>query len=254
MAYEPFSRAGTVMLFAPLPDEVDLTTFLERCRRTGRRVCAARAAWQERSMEPAEVGGVLWEQMVPIRFGLREPAADAPIIPMEAIDLVIVPETEDLRAPVVREVQEDRGRPGMVLEDGLETGHHLRGETLCRHRETDRRVVTDHQLLDLPGHQLYVVAAVVDPYVNGVHVSLLEPGEWTASDESLAERCLAGGPAALEKGELTDLLYQPQAMLHMHRSVWLRPAEGIHAVWTQAVESYRRRIDAGLPDDRHAIR
>jgi hypothetical protein len=29
----------------------------------------------------------------------------------------------------------------------------------------------------------------------------------------------------------------------MHRAVWLRPAEGIHDVWTQAVESYRRRID-----------
>jgi hypothetical protein len=35
-------------------------------------------------------------------------------------------------------------------------------------------------------------------------------------------------------------------MLHLHRAVWLRPAESIHTVWTQAVESYRRRMDAAL--------
>ena len=35
-------------------------------------------------------------------------------------------------------------------------------------------------------------------------------------------------------------------MLMMHRAVWLRSAEGIHSVWTQAVESYRRRLDQPL--------
>jgi membrane glycosyltransferase len=88
-----------------------------------------------------------------------------------------------------------------------------------------------------------IVAAVVDPYVNGVHVSLLEHSEITSTDESLAERCLSEGPSGLTKNELTDLLYLAPAMLMMHRAVWLRPAEGIHDVWTQAVESYRRRLD-----------
>ncbi len=89
-----------------------------------------------------------------------------------------------------------------------------------------------------------LVAAVVDPYVNGVHVSLLEPAELTPAAEALAERCLAEGPAAMTKQELGELLYLAPAMLHLHRSVWLRPAERIHAVWTQAVESYRRRLDS----------
>jgi membrane glycosyltransferase len=88
-----------------------------------------------------------------------------------------------------------------------------------------------------------IVAAVVDPYVNGVHVSLLEHAEITPSDESLAERCLSEGPCGLSKNELTELLYLAPAMLMMHRAVWLRPAEGMHDVWTQAVESYRRRLD-----------
>ena len=88
-----------------------------------------------------------------------------------------------------------------------------------------------------------VVAAVVDPYVNGVHVSLLEQSELTPPEEALAERCLSEGPTGLSKNELSELLYAAPAMLMMHRAVWLRPAEGIHSAWTQAVESYRRRLD-----------
>ena len=88
-----------------------------------------------------------------------------------------------------------------------------------------------------------VIAAVVDPYVNGVHVSLLEHSAMTPAGELLAERCLSDGPGGLSKGEVSELLYLAPAMLMMHRAVWLRPAEGMHAVWTQAVESYRRRLD-----------
>lgn len=88
-----------------------------------------------------------------------------------------------------------------------------------------------------------IVAAVVDPYVNGVHVSLLEHSELKDADSALAERCLTEGPAGLSKNELSELLYLAPAMLMMHRAVWLRPNEGMHRVWTQAVESYRRRLE-----------
>ena len=88
-----------------------------------------------------------------------------------------------------------------------------------------------------------VIAAAVDPYVNGVHVSLLDAAEWTAGDEALAERFLTQGPGGLSKEELSELLYLAPAMLMIHRAVWLRSAEGIHPVWSQAVESYRRRLD-----------
>ena len=89
-----------------------------------------------------------------------------------------------------------------------------------------------------------VVAAIVDPYVNGVHVSLLEQSELKEADEALAERCLTEGPAGLSKNELSELLYHAPAMLMMHRAVWLRPNEGMHSAWTQAVESYRRRLES----------
>ncbi len=101
----------------------------------------------------------------------------------------------------------------------------------------------DHALDASADARRGVIAAVVDPYVNGVHVSLLEYSEMTAASEALAERCLSEGPAGLSKNELSELLYLAPAMLMMHRAVWLRPNEVIHTVWTEAVESYRRRID-----------
>jgi hypothetical protein len=72
---------------------------------------------------------------------------------------------------------------------------------------------------------------------------LLEQSELTDVGEALAERCLTLGPSGLSKNELSELLYLAPAMLMMHRAVWLRSVEGIHSVWTQSVESYRRRLD-----------
>jgi membrane glycosyltransferase len=86
-----------------------------------------------------------------------------------------------------------------------------------------------------------VVAAVVDPYVNGVHVSLLETGEMNPVEEALAKRCLKEGPDALSKSDLAQLLYLAPAMLMMHRAVWLGLSDEVGAVWMRAVESYRRR-------------
>jgi membrane glycosyltransferase len=88
-----------------------------------------------------------------------------------------------------------------------------------------------------------VIAAVVDPYVNGVHVSLLEHSDMNPIEEALARRCLREGPEALEKSELAQLLYLAPAMLMMHRAVWLGLPEEVGSVWMRAVESYRRRGD-----------
>lgn len=89
-----------------------------------------------------------------------------------------------------------------------------------------------------------VIAAVVDPYVNGVHVSLLEHSDMNPIEEALARRCLKEGPDALSKAELSQLLYVAPAMLLMHRAVWLGMADEVGHIWMRAVESYRRRADA----------
>ncbi|MFD2257035.1 glucans biosynthesis glucosyltransferase MdoH [Luteolibacter algae] len=90
-------------------------------------------------------------------------------------------------------------------------------------------------------HREGVIAAVVDPYVNSVHISLLENSDMGGVDESLANRCLKNGPGALSKSDLSQLLYTMPAMLMMHRAVWLGAMEDLHPIWIKAVESYRMR-------------
>ena len=90
-----------------------------------------------------------------------------------------------------------------------------------------------------------VIAAVVDPYVNGVHVSLLDPDS-DDYQEPLIEKWLMAGSEALDKNELTEVMYSSQGMLQMHRSVWSRPFEQLHSSWSRAVESYRTRVDENL--------
>lgn len=98
-------------------------------------------------------------------------------------------------------------------------------------------------VLDASMNERYgVIAAVVDPYVNGVHVSLLEQREMNAVEEALSRRCLEEGPDGMTKEEMEQLLYLAPAMLMMHRQVWLGP-ESVGGVWASAVASYRRRSD-----------
>lgn len=147
-----------------------------------------------------------------------------------------------LAAPV--SVWTSRSRYGRALAKRkiLSTPEELNPPSVIRLADTSTSAV-DPALDASVDARRGVIAAVVDPYVNGVHVSLLDHSELTQAEESLAERCLHEGPSGLSKSELSELLYLAPAMLMMHRAVWLRPSESIHHVWTQAVESYRRRLD-----------
>lgn len=87
-----------------------------------------------------------------------------------------------------------------------------------------------------------VIAAVVDPYINGVHVSLLESSENCAPPD-LISKWLSEGVTALDKKDMAEVMYCQQAMLTMHRSVWSLPFEKMHNSWSRAVESYRMRLD-----------
>ena len=143
-----------------------------------------------------------------------------------------------------------RARYGMALAKRkiLATPEELQPPQVIRLANTAKAAV-DPALDATAEGRRGIIAAVVDPYVNGVHVSLLEFAELTEADEVLSERCLLAGPAGLTKNEISELLYLAPAMLMMHRAVWLRSAEGIHTAWTQAVESYRRRLDHPLPTE-----
>ena len=87
---DAFERALIVMLYMPLPDELDLTSAAIRCFQTGKSVCVPFVDWRREDMYPVEATTFDDEQMELDERGLRRPKAGRPI-PISSIDLVVVP-------------------------------------------------------------------------------------------------------------------------------------------------------------------
>ncbi len=85
-----YQAARTVLLTASLPDELDLTPLIDLARGSGKR-CALPA------FDPALDGYVAREWDRPVaalsvgRFGIREPDAGCPVLPVPVLDLIVVP-------------------------------------------------------------------------------------------------------------------------------------------------------------------
>jgi membrane glycosyltransferase len=86
-----------------------------------------------------------------------------------------------------------------------------------------------------------LTTAIVDPYVNAVHVSLLKPNP-EGTPEALRQRgeqLLASGPMKLSTAEALEILQDPDLMLHLHLSVWAYLAGADTNWWRMHVERYR---------------
>src|SRR5262245_52754894 len=87
---EQFDRAGIVMLYLPLPKEVDVTTAVLRCFRQGQTVCVPRVDWTRREMESVEITSLDDRILDTDEHGVRTPKTGNVIQP-GVIDLVVVP-------------------------------------------------------------------------------------------------------------------------------------------------------------------
>lgn len=87
---EVFRHASVVMLYMPLPTEVDLTPAAIRCFQEAKTVCVPRVDWRGRDMVSVEISSFDDEVIAVDDHGLRTPRAGRPIVP-SLIDLVIVP-------------------------------------------------------------------------------------------------------------------------------------------------------------------
>jgi membrane glycosyltransferase len=100
-----------------------------------------------------------------------------------------------------------------------------------------------------------VADAVLDPYVNAIHVSLLrekllnpvyaEEGQrlGVGSDRPrlLGEKLLAEGPDKLTAGERLLVLADQAVMVYLHQQAWQRSGESLAPWWRAAISAYRRR-------------
>lgn len=96
--------------------------------------------------------------------------------------------------------------------------------------------------------------AVLNPYVNAVHVSLLREkrlnpvyqasltrlGVGTEAVRALGEKLLAAGPDALTASQKLLVLSDADTMSWLHRWAWLRPSETFAPWWQQAIRHSRR--------------
>lgn len=87
-----------------------------------------------------------------------------------------------------------------------------------------------------------LLQAVVDPYVNAVHVSLLR--QRRPSEESrdyfaqLRNRLLHEGPGKLTVKEKMALLLDAESMIWLHEELWRQPSSALADWWRLAVRQY----------------
>ena len=87
-----------------------------------------------------------------------------------------------------------------------------------------------------------LLQAVLDPYVNALHVALLrqrrpseEAREWFVQ---LRERLLRDGPAKFATKEKMALLMDADSMIWLHRELWSCPAGSLAEWWRLAMRQY----------------
>lgn len=99
-----------------------------------------------------------------------------------------------------------------------------------------------------------LLEAVLDPYVNAIHVSLLREkklnpvyaeelaklGVGRPEVRPLAETLLARGPEALKPAEKMLVLSDADVMAWLHRQAWVQPSGTLAAPWQKAIRQYAR--------------
>jgi membrane glycosyltransferase len=97
--------------------------------------------------------------------------------------------------------------------------------------------------------------AVLDPYVNAIHVSLLREkllnpvyaeegrllGVGTDATRLLGEKLLLEGPDKLTPGDRLLVLADQAVMVRLHQQAWQRSGDSLAPWWRAAISEYRRR-------------
>ena len=100
-----------------------------------------------------------------------------------------------------------------------------------------------------------LAAAVLDPYVNAIHVTLLREkqlnpvyaehftkiGAGTDAARELGEKLLAGGPDKLKSSERMTVMADQRVMVWLHQQAWLRPEEKLAPWWRAMIREFSHR-------------
>lgn len=85
-----WQEAKAVLMYAPLPDEIDLWPLVPMALQAGKIVCLPQYQTARRLYEVRQVRD-MERDIVNGFFGIREPASNCPAPPLKLLDLVLVP-------------------------------------------------------------------------------------------------------------------------------------------------------------------
>jgi 5-formyltetrahydrofolate cyclo-ligase len=85
-----WQKAGAVLFYAPLPDELDLLPLLEQALAEGRTAVLPRFIAESGVYAACRIDNFA-RDCAPGKFGVREPGPRCPIFPLNRLDLALVP-------------------------------------------------------------------------------------------------------------------------------------------------------------------
>lgn len=87
-----------------------------------------------------------------------------------------------------------------------------------------------------------LIQVCLDPYVNGLHVSLLRrrkhPNHSREYFAYLAQKLVSHGPNSLSSKELVAVLYDQDSVTHLHYQLWSAADENLAPFWRMAIRQY----------------
>jgi len=115
--------------------------------------------------------------------------------------------------------------------------------TVLNTLEQNLAIVNDRIQLQ-PEQEKYfgLLQVCLDPYVNGLHVSLLRKRKniKVSRDylDSLADRLVREGPQALKAHEIKAMIYDTDTMTHLHYRLWSAADKDLDPFWFLAIRQY----------------
>ncbi len=96
---------------------------------------------------------------------------------------------------------------------------------------------------------LGLIQALLAPFANAVHISLLRRSRVRTQHrqaylDALADRLITGGPDALDRRETMALLWSADALADLHRRLWSTADADLHPWWRYAMHHYNEAQSA----------
>lgn len=163
LAWAPMARARRVMVYLSMSGEAGTGAIIERLLEAGVEVAGPRVDWESRTITPALIADPM-SDVVEGNLGVPEPAPSAAGVPLETIDVVLVPALAyDLRgfrlgrgAGFYDRLLADTRRVGLSLGFGLEAQLAPRVPTEPHDARLDA-LATERRLLEFNGPRIAAV-------------------------------------------------------------------------------------------------